>query len=192
MVEIDIIFSTQQRWTQQWHVQPAAPYQEAPWRFLQTNHQMNFDLWHEEDIARRDDVGADRVLQAKRAIDRFNQNRNDAVEQFDAWLLQQLPVASASVPMHTETPGMCIDRLSIMALKIFHMEIEAERSDAGVDHCEKCRAKLAILEVQASDLVKTLGRVLEQMNAGELQFKLYRQMKMYNDPALNPQLYAAP
>jgi len=192
MVEIDVIFSTQQRWTQQWHVQPVAPCQETPWRFLQTNHQMNFDLWHEEDIARRDDVGADRVLQAKRAIDRFNQSRNDAVEQFDAWLLQQLPVASASVPMHTETPGMCIDRLSIMALKIFHMQIEAERNDAGLDHCEKCRAKLAILEVQANDLVRTLGGVLAQMNAGKLQFKLYRQMKMYNDPALNPQLYAAP
>lgn len=192
MVEIDVIFSTQQRWTQQWHVQPVAPCQETPWRFLQTNHQMNFDLWHEEDIARRDDVGAERVLQAKRAIDRFNQSRNDAVEQFDAWLLQQLPVASASVPMHTETPGMCIDRLSIMALKIFHMQIEAERNDAGLDHCEKCRAKLAILEVQASDLVRTLGGVLAQMNAGKLQFKLYRQMKMYNDPALNPQLYAAP
>lgn len=192
MVEIDVIFSTQQRWTQQWHVHPVAPCQETPLRFLQTNHQMNFDLWHEEDIARRDDVGADRVLQAKRAIDRFNQSRNDAVEQFDAWLLQQLPVASASVPMHTETPGMCIDRLSIMALKIFHMQIEAERNDAGLDHCEKCRAKLAILEVQASDLVRTLGGVLAQMNAGKLQFKLYRQMKMYNDPALNPQLYAAP
>ena len=192
MVEIDVIFSTQQRWTQQWHVQPVAPCQETPLRFLQTNHQMNFDLWHEEDIARRDDVGADRVLQAKRAIDRFNQSRNDAVEQFDAWLLQQLPVASASVPMHTETPGMYIDRLSIMALKIFHMQIEAERNDAGLDHCEKCRAKLAILEVQASDLVRTLGGVLAQMNAGKLQFKLYRQMKMYNDPALNPQLYAAP
>lgn len=192
MVEIDVIFSTQQRWTQQWHVQPVTPCQETPWRFLQTNHQMNFDLWHEEDIARRDDVGAERVLQAKRAIDRFNQSRNDAVEQFDAWLLQQLPVANASVPMHTETPGMCIDRLSIMALKIFHMQIEAERNDAGLDHCEKCRAKLAILEVQASDLVRTLGGVLAQMNAGKLQFKLYRQMKMYNDPALNPQLYAAP
>ena len=175
--------------TARWHDSPTPARTDPPWPYIEQNHRMNFDLWHEEDIARRDDLGPERVRQAKRTIDRCNQARNDAIEQVDVWLLVQLPSAAPTGPQHSETPGMIIDRLSILSLKVYHMQLEATRQDATAEHREKCRAKTAILETQARDLQKCLASLLSDLQHGARHFKLYRQLKMYNDASLNPQLY---
>lgn len=179
----------QRSWTGEWHVQVSAIPEENPWPWIGENHRMNFDLWHEEDIARRDDLPADRIRTAKRAIDRFNQARNDAVEKLDVWLLQDLPTVGPDIPLHSETPGMIVDRLSILALKLYHMEIEASRTTAPAEQREKCLAKSQMLAEQRNDLTACLQQLLLDLQAGRRQFRLYRQFKMYNDPALNPQLY---
>ena len=178
-------------WTGEWHVEASAIPEEKPWLWIGENHRMNFDLWHEEDVARRDDLSADRIRAAKRAIDRFNQARNDAVERLDLWLLQDLPAVEANIPLHSETPGMIVDRLSILALKLYHMEIEASRATAPAEHREKCLAKSRMLAEQRADLTACLHQLLLDLQAGRRQFRLYRQFKMYNDPTLNPQLYEA-
>jgi hypothetical protein len=185
----DTVVRLQAEWVSRWHEQPTPPQSELPLAIVEQNHRMNFDLWHEEDVARRDDLGAARVQQAKRAIDRFNQARNDAIERLDEWFLQHLPTTKTSSPLHSETPGMIIDRLSILALKIYHMKIEAARETATDEHRRKCSGRLARLEEQLGDLKNCLAELLAQLQAGTRRFKIYRQMKMYNDASLNPQLY---
>jgi len=176
-------------WTEEWHTHPSPVIGNEPWGWIAENHRMNFDLWHEEDIARRDDLPSDRIRAAKRAIDRFNQARNDAVEKIDIWILQDLPEANTQIPLHSETPGMIIDRLSILALKLYHMEIEEKRASAPPEQQAKCLAKSRMLTEQRSDLIACFNQLLPDLKAGRRQFRLYRQFKMYNDPALNPQLY---
>jgi hypothetical protein len=158
------------------------------------NHSRNAALWREEDRARRDDVPAAEIVRCKRAIDRHNQKRNDAVEAIDAWLLDRLEDVSRrpGARQSSETPGAMIDRLSILALKIHHMRLQAERADAGEGHRETCRGKLATLQKQRADLARCLQRLLGELSRGESWFAVYRQFKMYNDPALNPQLYEHP
>jgi hypothetical protein len=158
---------------------------------VQQNHYFNFMLWHEEDIARRDDLGSERVHQAKRAIDHYNQQRNNFIEEMDKVLVAELQPAESGCPRNSETPGMIIDRLSILALKEFHMCEETERADASEDHRENCRAKLARIVLQRGDLTQSLGELLDDVAAGRRTFGVYYQFKMYNDPALNPQLYGA-
>jgi len=186
----DEIVRHQAEWTAKWHEAPTPPLVTPPWEYIVRNHRMNFDLWHEEDMARRDDLGAERVREAKRTIDRCNQSRNDAIEQLDAWLLSQLPPAPRASPQHSETPGMIIDRLSILSLKVYHMRIEATRESASEAHRARCREKYAILEKQALDLKSCLATLLAELGSGTRHFKLYRQLKMYNDATLNPQLYS--
>jgi hypothetical protein len=186
---VDDIVRCHAEWTARWHVNPTPPETGLPLAVIEQNHRMNFDLWHEEDIARRDDLGSDRVRQAKRAIDRLNQARNDAIERLDAWLLNQLPAARSESPLHSETPGMIIDRLSILALKVYHMRIEATRESAPEEHRRKCSEKCTVLEEQLVELKTCLRELLEQLKSGTRRFKIYRQFKMYNEPTLNPQLY---
>jgi len=176
-------------WTVRWHEAPTPAGGEIPWSAIERNHRMNFDLWHAEDVARREDLGSDSVKDAKRTIDRSNQARNDAIEQLDVWLLQQLPPLNEAAPLHTETPGMIIDRLSILALKLYHMRIEAERESAPEEQRRKCAGRYRVLEEQFNDLRDSLVRLLGELEQGTRRFKLYRQLKMYNDPNLNPQLY---
>lgn len=174
-----------------WHkVEPAAS-GEHFLRLVQENHLRNFQLWHEEDIARRDDLGSERIHQAKRAIDRYNQERNNFIEKMDEVLVSELRPAESGVPRNSETPGMIIDRLSILALKDFHMEEETLRDDAPDEHRANCGAKLARIRLQRSDLTQSLAELLEEVSAGRRTFGVYYQFKMYNDPALNPQLYRA-
>ena len=172
-----------------WIVGTPPPPTDPSWMAVERNHRMNFDLWHEEDVARRDDLGAERVCQAKRTIDRCNQARNDAIEQIDVRLLEQLPPAAPDKPQHSETPGMIIDRLSILSLRLYHMRIEAERASAAEEQRRKCRDRCVILEEQQRDLQRCLEILLSDLQAGARRFKLYRQLKMYNDASLNPQLY---
>jgi hypothetical protein len=156
-------------------------------------HQFNYLLWHEEDIARSPDVGDRRIAEVKRAIDRFNQQRNDWIEKIDEELIREL-AASSVLPrtdarINTETPGAAIDRLSIMALRIYHLEEQFAREDADPAHRQMVEERLSRCRIQLADLAYSLGELVEDLYAGRKQLKVYRQMKMYNDPTLNPYLY---
>ena len=163
---------------------------EGPWHFVAQNHDANRELWDQEDQARRIDVAAADIVGNKRAIDRLNQARNDAIERLDEALLERL---AAIAPMHdawhnSETAGSMIDRLSILSLKLFHMGTEAARADATPDHLARCREKVMRLALQRDDLARCLDTLLARASEGRAFWRVYRQFKMYNDSALNPYL----
>ena len=147
--------------------------------------------WHLEDIIRDPHIDPIDALQLKRRIDRSNQDRTDLVEQIDSYFRQKycdvnvLPDAR----INTESPAWAIDRLSILALKIYHMQEEVERQDATDEHREKCQMKLNILLEQRVDLSTAIDQLLEDIEKGKKYMKVYREMKMYNDPSTNPILY---
>jgi hypothetical protein len=152
-------------------------------------HRANFELWHEEDRARVPAVADAEIVRVKRAIDVLNQRRNDLVEKMDLWLIERLeqePVA----PLHSETPGLMVDRLSILSLKIYHTREEAHRVSATEEHRQRNVERLALLEEQREDLAGCLDAFWAEVLRGTRRFKLYRQMKMYNDPELNPAVYS--
>jgi cell division protein FtsB len=157
-------------------------------------HKFNFLLWHEEDIARSRQASDEQIAQVKRKIDQLNQKRNDWIERIDDTLKRTLDerkiLPAAAAKWNTETPGAAIDRLSILALRIYHMEEQAERSDATTEHVARAQSRLATLAAQHEDLSAALGELLTDLFAGRKRLKLYRQLKMYNDPTLNPYLYA--
>lgn len=147
--------------------------------------------WHFEDIIRDPHIDPVEALLLKRRIDRSNQDRTDLVEQIDSYFrlkysdVQILPDAR----LNTESPAWAVDRLSILALKIYHMREQAERTDATAEHREKCGAKLQVLLEQQRDLSLAIDQLLDDIQAGRKYMKVYRQMKMYNDPSTNPVLY---
>ena len=145
--------------------------------------------WHLEDLVRPDDVDPVYALQLKRRIDRSNQHRTDLVERIDDHYFMQFKniALKPDARLNTETPAWAVDRLSILALKIYHFQIEANRGDEA--HRAKCQAKLDTLLTQRADLTTAIDQFLDDLAAGRRQMKLYRQMKMYNDPSLNPSLY---
>ena len=157
--------------------------------FVAEQHRANFDLWHEEDRARDTSATAENIAEVKRAIDRLNQQRNDLVERIDEALLAAVEHQNGAAPLHSETPGLIVDRLSILSLKIYHTGEEARRETATEAHRSRNQSRLAVLEEQRKDLANCLDDLWRQIVAGERRFKLYRQMKMYNDPELNPVLY---
>lgn len=160
-------------------------------RLVEENHAFNFQLWHAEDRARREDLGFEYVYHAKRDIDGFNQQRNNRVEAIDAWLFQALnpaPIAP-NCPLHSETPGMMIDRLSILALKTYHMALQTTREDVEPGHRQTCQEKLQTLQDQQQHLSACLADLIGEILAKTRTFKIYHQFKMYNDPTLNPELY---
>jgi hypothetical protein len=190
MIDIDLILALQKKCITDWHTEVILTQNELPWKYIEENNHYNFLLWHEEDIARIKDIDPLRMVNAKRNIDKFNQLRNNAIEKIDEWMLTFLAVNNDSkLAMHSETPGMMMDRLSIMALKRYHMFEETTRLDASIEHKSKCSYKVMVLDEQISDLANCLRQVLQQLYMGELKLKVYRQFKMYNDPELNPQLY---
>lgn len=160
-------------------------------KLILAQHLKNFALWHVEDIARRKDVGPEVIADCKYRIDGLNQRRNDYMEKVDeclvGLLMPLLPQSNARI--NTESLGMAIDRMSILALKIYHMAEQAERIDVDDAHRESCRSKLAVLEEQRRDLVGAVLELIDEYAAGTKQPKAYYQFKMYNDPSLNPQLY---
>lgn len=147
--------------------------------------------WHLEDIIRDPQIDPVAALALKRRIDRSNQDRTDMVEEIDTYFREKFagvkPDADATI--NTESPAWALDRLSILALKIYHMEREVERTDASPEHIARCRAKLDVLLEQQRDLTSAIDRLLADIAAGKKYMKVYRQMKMYNDPATNPVLY---
>lgn len=187
------ITALQHTLTARWHeTAPAArpPAGGDPFAALvEENHLRNFRLWHEEDAARRDDLGCEAVYRAKRAIDRLNQERNDFIERIDQAVVAALQPAESGCPRNSETPGMIIDRLSILALKAYHMQEEAGRASATPEHRAACAAKLARLRRQAADLATCFDELIADVAARRRTFSVYYQFKMYNDPSLNPQLY---
>ena len=157
--------------------------------FVLENHRANFDLWHEEDKA-RDPLASDaEITLVKHAIDKLNQRRNDLVEAMDDLLLTEIKWQNEEVPLHSETPGMMVDRMSILALKIFHTREESVRPDATPEHRARNTDRLKKLDEQRQDLVACLEELWREVQSGTRRFKLYRQLKMYNDPELNPVLY---
>ena len=148
--------------------------------------------WHYEDIIRDPHIDPEEALSLKRRIDRSNQDRTDLVEQIDSYFRQLYsdvtPLPDAR--LNTESPAWAVDRLSILALKIYHMREQAERADASDEHKARCQAKLGVLLEQQTDLSTAIDQLLDDYQAGRKVMKVYRQMKMYNDPSTNPVLYA--
>jgi hypothetical protein len=185
-------------WPQQ---QPTAPGSELL-EWVQANHRFNSLLWAEEDLARRTTVGDAEIAANKRAIDRFNQARNDATERVDELLLVALGLVDAasartdapvstvpsSARLNSETAGSMVDRLSIMALKAHAMRLQTQRQDVDAAHRESSLVKLQRLLQQRQDLADCLDALLADAAAGRAYFKVYRQFKMYNDPRFNPEL----
>lgn len=157
---------------------------------VEKNHSFNYQLWHAEDRARRDDMGPEFVYHAKREIDKCNQERNNCMEKMDEWLFTRLnPASPSTCPVHSETPGMMIDRLSILALKAYHMGLQILRQEVDESHRQQCLQKLHTIELQQQQLLSCLDQLLSEVQAKVRTFRVYHQFKMYNDPALNPELY---
>ena len=183
---------------------PPARDDGGPWHWIQTNHRNNCLLWAEEDLARRTQVSDSEIAKNKRAIDGFNQARNDATERVDELLLLSLGLVDESsarsdaptsqVPpgarLNSETAGSMIDRLSIMALKIDAMRKQTLRQDVEEAHRQSSQIKLERLLAQRRDLADCLDALLADCASGRAYFKVYRQFKMYNDPKFNPALVA--
>jgi hypothetical protein len=174
-----------------WAASGASAYAEGPWQWIEANHRCNILLWDEEDLARRRDVPAAAIAANKRAIDGYNQRRNDAAEKVDELLLARLSavVLRPDAWHNSETAGAMIDRLSILALKSFHMDLQTRRTDASAEHVAACRDKLSRLVAQREDLARCYDTLLAFAAAGRAFWRIYRQFKMYNDPDLNPYLY---
>ena len=147
--------------------------------------------WHYEDIIRDPDIDPVEALILKRRIDKSNQDRTDLVEQIDSYFRQTYSEVNPlpTAPPTTESPAWAVDRLSILALKIYHMQEQVNRTDATADHLQRCQAKLDLLLEQQVDLSTAIDQLLEDIQAGRIYMKVYRQMKMYNDPSTNPILY---
>ncbi len=181
--------------TLRWHQDAAWPGPSSaapPHAFLGlvlAHHRANFDLWHEEDKAREPEVSDASIVAVKHAIDAFNQTRNDLVESIDRALLAAAGDQNPAAPLHSETPGLIVDRLSILALKLYHTAEETRRPSASEAHHQKNFARLDLLNQQRSDLAACLDALWTDVLAGRRRFKLYRQLKMYNDPDLNPAIY---
>jgi hypothetical protein len=195
MLSANAIVNLHDELTESWHCSPpeGADHAHSDWLArVARQHRANFDLWHIEDEARTPGATDTELAGVKRRIDTTNQLRNDLAEELDrallAWLgPQHLPNPVA--PLHSESPGLIIDRLSILALKIFHTREEANRTDCSYEHAERNRGRLEILNEQRGDLAECLDLLWHETLAGTRRFKLYRQLKMYNDPALNPAIY---
>ena len=172
-----------------WAKSGAAEHRQGLWQAVEDNHRFNCLLWDEEDLARRRNVPDAAIAANKRAIDANNQKRNDAIERIDEHLSGLFSNPKENAKLSSETPGAMTDRLSILSLKIHHMRLQTLRSDVDEAHRESCRLKLARLNEQRTDLASCLDRLLAECTRGESTFKVYRQFKMYNDPALNPALY---
>jgi len=193
MIDIAAVTRMHQDTVERWHREDVDNPYEGVLGLACQQHAFNFLLWHQEDIARSPDVGDARIAGVKRAIDRYNQQRNDWIEKIDDWLTEQLAqrgiAPSSDLPMNTETPGSVVDRLSIIAIRIYHLDEQTQRSDASADHLDKVRHKLAVCRLQRDELAGALVQLLADIEAGRKRHRTYRQMKMYNDPTLNPYLY---
>ena len=201
MINVQDVVQMQVACVARWHVEPISnPFAldgtvTSLFATACQQHQFNYLLWHEEDIARSRDVTDAKIAEVKRNIDRFNQARNDWIEKVDDWITADLESKAiqhaAEARLNTETPGSAIDRLSIMSLRVFHLDEQLARKDVDQQHFEKVNMRLAICRLQQRDLAQSLEELLADIYAGTKRHRTYRQMKMYNDPTLNPYMYGA-
>jgi hypothetical protein len=199
MVSAGEIIALQDRLTRLGHETAGGQESSAPansadaWlELVARQHRVNFDLWHIEDEARRPEASDAEVAAVKRRIDQTNQRRNDLTEGLDRKMLEWLAargLPKADAALNSESPGLIIDRLSILSLKIYHTREETERRDAPEGHVARNSERLEVLKEQRADLAACLDALWQDTLSGVRCFKLYRQMKMYNDPALNPAIY---
>jgi hypothetical protein len=199
MLSADAIVALHDQRTRAWHQESGDGGDDgdetAPTDWLALvarQHRANFDLWHIEDEARAPGATDAELAAIKRRVDLTNQLRNDLAEELDRALLGWLEtkgLPNPDAPLHSESPGLIIDRLSILALKIYHTREETLRKDAPVGHAERNRERLAILAEQRADLAGCLDALWTETLAGKRRYRLYRQLKMYNDPSLNPAIY---
>jgi hypothetical protein len=177
-----------------WHRHPIDNPHDGIEKLVCQQHEFNYRLWHEEDKARSPTATDEEIATVKRAIDKLNQARNDMIEKVDDALTEvlcQAGVPASNGPINTETVGSAIDRLSIMALRLYHYREQAQRTDADASHREKVQQRIDLCQTQHADLSRSLQQLVDDIFAGTRQHKTYRQMKMYNDPSLNPAIYAA-
>jgi hypothetical protein len=159
-------------------------------KFIEMNHFFNTKLWNEEDLARRKKVPDSEIANNKRAIDKFNQSRNDFIEEMDNYILNKISILNEMQgKQNSETPGAIIDRLSILSLKIFHMAKQTQREGVSENHKQTCEVKLKILITQRNDLCVCFDELIFDLINKVRHFKQYKQFKMYNDPNLNPKMY---
>jgi hypothetical protein len=193
-VSVRQITELQQELVARWHHEEPANLLQGFLQVVCEQHKYNYLLWHEEDVARSPNAGDERIAAVKRAIDDYNQQRNDWIEKLDDYLVAELGrqvMPTADSRQNTETPGSAIDRLSILSLRLYHMQEQLDRADASPEHRAKVETRLAILNEQHRDLSTSLAELLIDIFAGRKRLKVYRQFKMYNDPTMNPYLYAA-
>lgn len=161
-------------------------------KLMVEQHYTNYLMWHEEDKARIKDAKDSEIANVKRTIDRLNQHRNDLMDKIDVYLFHQLNQSDIQkdLPFNSETISSICDKLSVLAIRIYHMDIEARREEAGIDHCDRCYERSLILKKQFDDSIICLEQILVSVTKGEMMLKVYEKFKMYNDPNLNPLLYS--
>lgn len=195
MIDVSRVLELQESTVELWHREEIANPFDGVYQLICQQHEFNFRLWHEEDTARCPNASDSEIAKVKRAIDKLNQNRNDWIEKVDVWIEDELGrqsvVAEPNARLNTETPGSAIDRLSILALRLYHLEEQLERSDADMEHLNSVGQKICIAQMQRENLSNSLRELLDDIFAGRMRHQTYRQMKMYNDPSLNPVLIAA-
>ncbi len=178
-----------------WHQQPIVNPYHGINQLICEQHECNYRLWHQEDICRSPDATAEDIARVKREIDKLNQSRNDLIEKIDdelSKLINETNIERAEdASLNTETAGSVIDRLSIMALRLYHYREQQERSDLDSKHRQKVLQRIDLCEQQQRDLSQSLQQLLDDLFSGAKQHKVYRQLKMYNDPTLNPAIYAS-
>lgn len=193
MIDIVQLVALQSAAVARWHLEPMTNDGEGFDRLVLANHQVNFRLWHEEDQARDPAASDSTIAQVKRRIDGLNQQRSDSIEQLDSAVADVLAGERAAVdralPMNTETPGSAIDRLSILALRIFHLDEQSQRAQRDESSRQRVRHSLQIAAQQRHDLAESLQQLLHDLRAGRKRHQAFRQLKMYNDPELNPAIY---
>jgi hypothetical protein len=193
VISIDSITQLHRDCIARWHEQPIDNPQDGFLQVVCEQLSYNFRLWHEEDKARSPSASDAEIAAVKRAIDTLNQQRNDWIEKLDDGVTDELVhrgvTAPPGAPQNTETLGSTIDRLSILALRIYHLDEQINRADATAEHRDRVAPKLAIALAQREDLSRSAQQLADDLFAGRKRHKTYRQLKMYNDPSLNPYLY---
>lgn len=193
MINVKEITDLQQFAVELWHRDKFELNEEGFKALVLDQHRRNFELWHEEDIARSPDVEDKEIARVKRSIDKLNQQRNDRIEKLDAEIIRLLGDAGVApredARLNTETPGSAIDRLSIMSLRLYHLQEQIDRTDATEEHRQSVAQKRDRCLEQHRDLSRSLVELLDDLFAGRKFLKVYHQFKMYNDPTMNPYLY---